>query len=117
MSGVDIRALEEAGKDLEEARGKLQELGEKQTQVYFQQKECEIVLEGFDFLDEGDVVMKQIGPALVRQELSEAKRNVQGRLEFITNQLKSMEASIEQAQKAVVACEQKFQQFQGAGGR
>jgi chaperonin cofactor prefoldin len=109
---LNIRDLEEAGKSMEEARGKLQDLVERRGQVIFQQRECETVLEEFEFLNETDVVMKQVGPALIRQPLAEAKENVRQRLDFIKRQFKDIEAAIEDAQKVLAAAEQRLQQMQ-----
>jgi prefoldin beta subunit len=110
---LNIRDLEEAGKAIEEARSKLQDLVERRGQVVFQQRECETVLEEFEFLNETDVVMKQVGPVLLRQPLAEAKENVKQRLEFIKRQFKDVETNIEDAQKTLAAAEQRLQQMQG----
>jgi prefoldin beta subunit len=109
---LNIRDLEEAGKSIDESRGKLQELVERRGQVIFQQRECETVLEEFEFLNETDVVMKQVGPALIKQQLSEAKENVKQRLDFIKRQFKDIETAIEDAQKTLATAEQRLQQMQ-----
>jgi prefoldin beta subunit len=114
---VSLRAFEEAKAEVQETRVKLHDLSEKRAQVFIQKKECELVLSEFDFLDDSDVVMKQVGPALVRQTLSEAKENVGNRLEFIEEQIKSLEAQIEETEKAAVASEQKFMQFRLPPGK
>ena len=111
---LNIRQLEESGKNVEEAKGNLQTLYEQLTQLFLQQKENEIVLEEFEFLNETDVVMKQVGPTLVTQELSEAKQNVQSRIDYINNQIKTVEAKVEEAQKALKAAQQKLQEMQSS---
>jgi prefoldin beta subunit len=45
-------------------------------------------LQELDLIEEGDKVYKLIGPALVPQELDEAKTNVNTRLDFIGTELK-----------------------------
>ncbi|KAH0790317.1 Prefoldin subunit 6 [Histomonas meleagridis] len=111
---LDLRALEEAGKSVEEAKANLQTLLEQCTQLFVQQKENEIVLEEFEFLNETDVVMKQVGPTLITQELSEAKQNVQQRLEYIKGQIKTIETKIEEGQKRLQECQQKLNQMQSS---
>jgi prefoldin beta subunit len=109
---MSLRELEDTGRSIEEWRGKLQDLVEKRTQVFFQQRECEIVLEEFEFLNETDVVMKQVGPTLIKQDLAEAKSNVTHRVDFITRQLSELESSLTDAQKKLSDLEQRFQQMQ-----
>ena len=108
----DIRALEEASKQVEEQRGKIQDLLEKRGHVFFQQKECEIVLEEFEFLNETDVVMKQCGPALVVRDLAMAKDEVETNLSAVKEQMKLIEKSIEEEQKKMNAAQQKLDKLQ-----
>ncbi len=41
----------------------------------------------FNFVDENDKVFKLIGPILVKQEVNEAKLNIEKRLEFINKEM------------------------------
>ena len=41
----------------------------------------------FNFVEESDTVYKLIGPILVKQEISEAKLNIDKRLEFINKEM------------------------------
>ena len=41
----------------------------------------------FDFIESSDTVYKLIGPILVKQETSEAKLNIEKRLEFINKEM------------------------------
>ena len=109
---LDLRALEEAGKQLEEERIKYQDLLERRGQIFFEQKECEIVLEEFEFLNETDVVMKKNGPILAKQDLGEAKTEVQNTLSIIKEQLQKVEKALDDQEKAVQAAEKKLQAFQ-----
>ena len=47
-----------------------------------------------DMLEEGTSVFKLVGPVLMSIELSEAKENVQKRLEFIEKELEKIESLI-----------------------
>jgi prefoldin beta subunit len=106
-----LRALEDASRAIEEWRGKLQDLYDKQAQVVTQHVECELVLEEFEFLNETDVVLKQVGPTLIKQDLAEAKANVTDRVAFIKRQLAEIDASITETQKKVSEAEQTLQQI------
>ena len=109
---LNLKALEEAGKQVEEERVKFQELLERRGQIFFQQRECEMVLEEFEFLNETDVVMKKNGPVLAKQDLTEAKAEIQNTLSVVKEQLQKVEKAIEEQQKTVLAAEKKLQRFQ-----
>jgi prefoldin beta subunit len=104
--------LERAAKAVEEARAKLQELIERRVQVSLQQKECETVLDSFEFMNETDVVYKQVGPALVKQELASAKENVTQRIQHIKETLATLETTTQEAQRSLAAAEEHLQQVQ-----
>ena len=93
---VSIREIEETSRAIEQLRIKVQTLSEQRAQAYFQLRECQIVQDEFTHLDDSDVIMKQSGPTLMKQDLNEAKENIKGRISFIENQLKSIDQSIEQ---------------------
>ncbi len=40
-----------------------------------------------NFLEEGDIVYKLVGPILVKQEFEEAKQDVNLRIEFISKEM------------------------------
>ena len=92
---VSIRDIEETSRKIEELRTKLQTLGEQRGQAFFQLKECQIVLEELGKLDDTDVIMKQSGPTLVRQEIGEATENIKGRIQFIENQIKGIDKNLD----------------------
>ena len=109
---LDIGKIEEAAKNVEQERQKLQDLMEKRTQIYVQQRECEMVLEEFEFLNETDVVMKRNGPILVKQDFEDAKSEIQNTVSIIKEQLQNCDKALEQQQKALVQAEKKLQEFQ-----
>jgi prefoldin beta subunit len=111
---VSIEALEKAAKTCEDARGKLQDLIDQRGQVFIQQKECELVLDAFEFMNETDVIYKQVGPVLIKQELSESRDNVQSRLEHIKQTLTSVETSIQEGQKGLTTAEERLQNLQAS---
>ena len=96
---VTIRDIEETSHAIEELRVKIQSQSEQRAQAFFQLRECQIVLDEFKYLDDTDVIMKQSGPTLMKQDINDARENIQGRIKFIENQLKTIDASIEQSTK------------------
>jgi prefoldin beta subunit len=46
-----------------------------------------MVLREMGFIEEGDTVYKSIGPILVKQELDEAKMNLEKRVNFIQEEM------------------------------
>ncbi|KAG2389130.1 hypothetical protein C9374_014530 [Naegleria lovaniensis] len=69
----------------------------KQQSLQAQKNENENVKLEFDIIDEssGVEVFKLIGPVLVKQDYSEAKSNVEKRLEFIKKEVENAEKKIE----------------------
>ena len=58
------------------------------VQQYLQkQHENEMVKQELEYLGKEDVVYKLVGPVLVKEELVEAKVNIDKRLEFIKNEM------------------------------
>lgn len=112
---LDIHQIEEAGKAVEEAHQTLQSLMEQRTQIYLRQRENEIVLEELGFLNaDEDKVLKQVGPALIEEDLQAAKDNIQHRLEFMEGNLKTLDEKILATQKISDAAEKKLQQMQSS---
>ena len=50
-----------------------------------------MVLQEFNTLEEGASIYKLVGPILAKQDLHEAKSNVQKRIEFIAKEITRME--------------------------
>jgi len=46
-----------------------------------------MVLREMGFIEEGDSVYKLVGPVLVKQELDEAKMNLEKRVTFISDEM------------------------------
>ncbi|KAJ0016880.1 hypothetical protein Pint_09981 [Pistacia integerrima] len=57
--------------------------------------ENELVLKELGFLNEGANVYKLIGPVLVKQDLAEANANVRKRIEYISAELKRLDATLQ----------------------
>ena len=60
------------------------------------------------------VIFKQVGPVLMKNDLSEAKDTVEKRLEFITGEIKKVESSIQTKEIKTQELAQKIQEMQMA---
>jgi prefoldin beta subunit len=68
-------------------------------QLEGQLSENTLVKEELDRLEDGSGVFKMVGPALIKQELPEAKQNVQKRIDYISGELKRHENVIKELDK------------------
>lgn len=64
-----------------------------------QLNENQLVKEEMDKLEAGANVYKLIGPALVRQDVTEAQSNVAKRIAYITGELKRQEDALKEIEK------------------
>jgi len=88
-------------------------------QLEAQLTENNIVKDELEHLEPNANVFKLIGPALVKQDLVEAKQTVTKRLEYITNEIKRQEASLKDIEKkqetqreTITKLQQQLQQVQ-----
>lgn len=72
----------------------LQNVVQSRQQLESQQQESKGVQKEFAALAEDGVIYKLVGPVLLKQEKSEAVMAVDGRLEFIDNEIKRVEKQI-----------------------
>jgi prefoldin beta subunit len=63
-----------------------------------QQEENRAVQKEFQTLADDSTIYKLIGPVLLKQDRDDAKRTVDGRLEFIDKEIRRVEASIKELQ-------------------
>eukprot|EP00894_Picocystis_sp_ML_P002290 jgi/Pico_ML_1/52807/g3461.t1 len=67
----------------------------ERRQKYSQQlNESEMVLKELELLDDEANVYKLVGPALIKQDLVEAKSNVSKRVEYIKNEMNRIENTV-----------------------
>ena len=76
----------------------IQKLVSGRQQLDAQYNENKIVKDELDVLENGANVFKLTGPILVKQDLEEAKLNVQKRIDYIQGELKRHETSIKDLQ-------------------
>ena len=74
----------------------IQKLVQGRQQLDAQYNENKIVKDELDLVEEGGNVFKLTGPVLIKQDLTEAKMNVQKRIDYIQGELKRHEASIKE---------------------
>ncbi|GAX74040.1 hypothetical protein CEUSTIGMA_g1490.t1 [Chlamydomonas eustigma] len=86
------------------------------TRLQSQVNENEMVLEELNRLDDEASVFKMIGPALIKQDLVEAKSNVNKRIEYIKGeidrldkQLKGLESKSKDKENEVMKAQRKLQ--------
>jgi len=82
-----------------EIKKEAQKVIRARQQLEAQLTENNIVKDELDQLEPNANVYKLIGPALVKQDLVEAKQTVAKRLEYITNEIKNQEASLKDIEK------------------
>ncbi|KAK3852906.1 hypothetical protein Pmani_017124 [Petrolisthes manimaculis] len=69
------------------------------SQLDGQLNENKVVKEELDVINEENVVYKLIGPALIRQDLEEARQNVAKRVDYIQQEIKRHEGTMERLEK------------------
>ncbi|CDP08895.1 unnamed protein product [Coffea canephora] len=86
--------------------------------------ENELVLKELELLNEDANVFKLIGPVLVKQDLAEARANVRKRIDYISAELKRLDATLQDLedkqkskQETVFKLQQKVQSFQAGKGK
>ncbi|XP_011502730.1 PREDICTED: prefoldin subunit 6 [Ceratosolen solmsi marchali] len=109
---TELDKFKQVQKDYHKAVARRQILGS-------QLNENNVVKEELDLLNPGNEIYKLIGPILIKQELIEAKENVNKRVEFILSEIKRTEdliTSLDKKQEThkenLVKFQQSFEQAQ-----
>lgn len=97
----EAQDFEKASLAFSEAQGQLNELIEARSRLETQYQENKIVLEEFDSLNEESKIYKLTGPILMPQDYSEAKMNVNKRIEFIQEEIKRAESKVGDQEKKI----------------
>ncbi|KAF7347935.1 Prefoldin subunit 6 [Mycena venus] len=90
--------FETASKEHKKLQGDFSNAVEARQRLDAQLSENELVKKEFAQLSSDNIVYKQIGPVLVKQDQAEAKSNVETRLEFIKSEIKRVEAQLQDIQ-------------------
>lgn len=76
---------------LSQVAGKSEKVAQSIQEYSRQKLENEMVLKELELLSSDSVVMKQIGPCLIKQDMFEATGNVKKRIEYISDELSRLE--------------------------
>ncbi|KAJ7968931.1 Prefoldin subunit 6 [Quillaja saponaria] len=89
------RELETKANDLSKVQKDIAKNHQVRKKYTIQLGENELVLKELDLLKEDANVYKLIGPVLVKQDLAEANANVRKRIEYISAELKRLDATLQ----------------------
>ncbi|KAG2320633.1 hypothetical protein Bca52824_013846 [Brassica carinata] len=89
------RDLEARANDLAKIQKEIAKNHQLRKKYTIQLGENELVLKELDLLEEEANVYKLIGPVLVKQDLAEANANVRKRIEYISAELKRIDATLQ----------------------
>ncbi|XP_050370801.1 prefoldin subunit 6 [Argentina anserina] len=89
------RELETKANDLSKIQKDISKNHQVRKKYTIQLGENELVLKELDLLSEDANVFKLIGPVLVKQDLAEARANVRKRIEYISAELKRLDATLQ----------------------
>ncbi|KAJ8761913.1 hypothetical protein K2173_006515 [Erythroxylum novogranatense] len=113
------RDLENKANDLSKLQKDIAKNHQVRKKYTIQLGENELVLKELDLLSEGANVYKLIGPVLVKQDLAEANANVRKRIDYISAELKRLDATVRDLEEkqnskrdAVLKLQQRIQSLQ-----
>ncbi|GMP87868.1 hypothetical protein CsSME_00040069 [Camellia sinensis var. sinensis] len=113
------RELESKGNDLSKLQKDIAKNHQVRKKYTIQLGENELVLKELDLLNEDANVYKLIGPVLVKQDLAEANANVRKRIDYISAELKRLDATLQDLEEkqnskkdAIVKLQQRIQSLQ-----
>lgn len=113
------RDLETKANDLRKLQKDIAKNHEIRKKYTVQLGENELVLKELDLLNEDANVYKLIGPVLVKQDLAEANANVRKRIEYISAELKRLDATLQDMEdkqnskkEGIMKVQQKIQALQ-----
>ncbi|KAL7174241.1 hypothetical protein ACSBR2_033489 [Camellia fascicularis] len=113
------RELESKGSDLSKLQKDIAKNHQVRKKYTIQLGENELVLKELDLLNEDANVYKLIGPVLVKQDLAEANANVRKRIDYISAELKRLDATLQDLEEkqnskkdAILKLQQRIQSLQ-----
>ncbi|XP_054801133.1 prefoldin subunit 6-like [Prosopis cineraria] len=118
------RDLEKKANDLSKLQKDIAKNHQLRKKYTIQLGENELVLKELDLLTEGANVYKLIGPVLVKQDLAEANANVRKRIEYISAELKRLDATLQDLEEkqnskkeTILKLQEKIQSLQAGKGK
>ena len=98
--------------DLREIQGSLQKLMDGRAALQTQMHENDMVKAEFKLLEDDANVYKLVGPVLVKQDLQEARANVDKRIDYIKEELVRVDGQTKETEKKMEAQRNKVMAFQ-----
>ncbi|ESW32430.1 hypothetical protein PHAVU_002G321900 [Phaseolus vulgaris] len=118
------RDLENKANDLSKIQKDIAKNHQMRKKYTIQLGENELVLKELDLLKEDANVYKLIGPVLVKQDLAEANANVRKRIEYISAELKRLDATVQDLDEkqnskkdTILKLQQRIQSIQSGKGK
>ncbi|CAL0312403.1 unnamed protein product [Lupinus luteus] len=118
------RELENKANDLSKLQKDIAKNHQVRKKYTVQLGENELVLKELDLLNEDANVYKLIGPVLVKQDLAEANANVRKRIEYISAELKRLDATVQDLEDkqnsnkdTILKLQQRIQSLQAGKGK
>ncbi|KAK7358223.1 hypothetical protein VNO77_00148 [Canavalia gladiata] len=118
------RELENKANDLSKLQKEIAKNHQVRKKYTVQLGENELVLKELDLLREDANVYKLIGPVLVKQDLAEANANVRKRIEYISAELKRLDATVQDLEEkqnsrkdTILKLQQRIQSLQAGKGK
>ena len=118
------RDLENKANDLSKIQQDIAKNHQMRKKYTIQLGENELVLKELDLLREDANVYKLIGPVLVKQDLAEANANVRKRIEYISAELKRLDATVQDLDEkqnskkdTILKLQQRIQSIQSGKGK
>eukprot|EP00931_Biecheleriopsis_adriatica_P095006 TRINITY_DN6862_c0_g1_i1.p1 TRINITY_DN6862_c0_g1~~TRINITY_DN6862_c0_g1_i1.p1 ORF type:complete len:125 (-),score=53.44 TRINITY_DN6862_c0_g1_i1:47-421(-) len=108
---------QEMQKEMEKFKGMqetLQKAYEARMGLIAQQQETELVKEEFESIEEDATIFKLVGPVMVKQNVDDAKGNVEKRLEYISGELERSNKIISNQEKELGEKQQELIKMQQA---
>ncbi|KAG6381074.1 prefoldin subunit 6 [Boletus reticuloceps] len=91
--------LQSKSAEYQKSQGDLALLVDKKTRLDTQLSENEMVKKEFDNLTPNNTIFKLVGPVLVPQDQTEARTNVETRLDFIRGETKRVDTQIKDTEE------------------
>ncbi|KAI4295426.1 hypothetical protein L6164_035473 [Bauhinia variegata] len=118
------RDLENKANDLSKLQKDIAKNHQVRKKYTIQLGENELVLKELDLLQEDANVFKLIGPVLVKQDLAEANANVRKRIDYMSAELKRLDATVQDLEEkqnskkdAILKLQQRIQLVQAGKGK
>lgn len=107
--------FEKVSMEFSRLQNQVQELIGARSQLETQFQENKIVLDEFSQLDDSAKIYKLTGPVLLPQDYTEAKMNVEKRIDFIEGEITRVEEKIKLTEKDMTLARDKLVAMQALG--